>query len=637
MSFFRNLFSWRSATPKKAEPTPVPAPAPSVPAVAPQPSAARPVAAHAAPEPAPITGDLIPFPLKAITDLFPEELKPAIRKHASEHVEIQIPRTLIEPQLATGAVRLTFAELRTITPEIFFHPEAEGAETKISLPLQMVIARIKPARREGQRQQSLPGNIPAVFGKAGGGPLLNGSVPAAASGAEAWYTPRRPTYEPKPEAPAAAVPAAAAVPQAPAAVAPKPAPAVPEPPKPAPAPAAIAMPTPQPAIAVPQSAVPIPQSAVPVPQPAVPVPQSAVPVPQPAVPIPQPAVAVPQSAVPLPAPDPKPTPTPTPAPSPATDSLSIPVQSVAAALPQEIQDAIAAAGSQTFVIPISEFEPRMRTGRLRFKWSELQAWSVPPASSSANADLDIDLPMAIVVPIFLASRNTSDTRKKFEFDSRIPDVFGKTNAVPSAEPVPVVPAAPVIPPAPVVPPPPAPPVAAAPEPTPDPAPNWESRPLRIESITIPTEPESAAPLPAAVTEQAPEPPAPVIPAEPAIPIATAVPLTGPADAVRKIRELENVTGAFVATTDGLLVAADLAEGNAAILAAFAPTVFSQLSKYTEMAKLGRPEAVELHLGLTTIHVRKAGKLYVGILMPPGHSVPLAALAPISASLQPHSS
>ena len=37
-------------------------------------------------------GGLRPFPLKAITDLFPPELKAALRKQPSEHVHIHIPR-----------------------------------------------------------------------------------------------------------------------------------------------------------------------------------------------------------------------------------------------------------------------------------------------------------------------------------------------------------------------------------------------------------------------------------------------------------------------------------------------------------------------------------------------------------------
>jgi predicted regulator of Ras-like GTPase activity (Roadblock/LC7/MglB family) len=582
VSFFRNLFTWRTATPAKAEPAPVP---PSA-AVAPTVVAPPPLPRHAVPAAAPVTPvpaneNLIPFPLKAITDLFPAELQPAIRKHPSEHVEIQIPRDLIQPQLATGAVRLTFAQLRGITPEIFFHPETGAPETKLQLPLDLVVRKIRPARRSDQRQPSIPGNIPSVFAKAGSTP-----VPTAAHGAgESWYTPRRPTYEPKPEVSAPVAPA-----PAPAAIAPAPVATIPEPPKPAPQ-AVVAVPPP------------------PAPEPPKPAPVLAAPIIPPAAPIPQAA---------------------------PSDSLRIPLQSVAAALPQEIQATLSGAPTQTFVIPIAEFEPRMRTGRLRFKWSELRGWCVPPASATAAEDSDVDLPMATVVPLFLATRNGAAGRKKVEVDARIPDVFGKSTPPPAAEPEPA--------PAVIAPPAPEPAATPTPEPAPAPAASWESRPLRIEQPApepAPAEPPAPEPAPAAeqtpiVPEPAPvaaeQTPAPTAPA----PAAATLPPTGPADAVRRIRELENVTGAFVATADGLLVAADIADGNANILAAFAPTVFAQLSKYADMAKLGRPEAIEMHLGLTTIHVRKAGKLYLGILMPPGHSFPLAAVTPISTALQPHS-
>ncbi len=108
MSFFRKLFGRRTqavATPpppvqSRREPEP-PRPPPA-----------------AAPE------DCAVFPLKAITDLFPPELKASLHKQPSEHVQVQIPRALIEPQLAAGAVRITFAQLRAATPEIFFNAEA---------------------------------------------------------------------------------------------------------------------------------------------------------------------------------------------------------------------------------------------------------------------------------------------------------------------------------------------------------------------------------------------------------------------------------------------------------------------------------------------------------------------------------
>jgi len=170
--------------------------------------------------------------------------------------------------------------------------------------------------------------------------------------------------------------------------------------------------------------------------------------------------------------------------------------------------------------------------------------------------------------------------------------------------------------------------------------------LRVASPAPATTPETAAvappvstpepdPIPAEATaaptfrvEQSPLPP----------PIAVQEPAPGPtapAQILQRIRALDGVVGAFLATSDGLLIAADLPDGNENILAAFAPTVFSQLTKYTEMARLGLPESVDLHLGIASLHVQKAGKIFVGVLTPRGHPLRLAELDHISAALQPH--
>jgi predicted regulator of Ras-like GTPase activity (Roadblock/LC7/MglB family) len=106
---------------------------------------------------------------------------------------------------------------------------------------------------------------------------------------------------------------------------------------------------------------------------------------------------------------------------------------------------------------------------------------------------------------------------------------------------------------------------------------------------------------------------------------------------QRIRALDGVTGAFLATSDGLLIAGEVPDSNDNVLAAFAPTVFTQISKYSGMARLGVPEAVELHLSGAVIHVRKTGKLYLGVLMPHGRPVPLSDLDRISAALQSNAS
>jgi len=205
--------------------------------------------------------------------------------------------------------------------------------------------------------------------------------------------------------------------------------------------------------------------------------------------------------------------------------------------------------------------------------------------------------------------------------------------------------------------------APAVEPEPIPAP--ESAPV-AETIPIPVaEPEPApiaveAAAPVQASEAAPEPvpfpaggisdapPAPHLAPVPAItPFRLEQAASAPAQkpgpsnpstpSLQRIRALDGVSGAFLATADGLLIAADLPDGNENVLAAFAPTVFAQLAKYCDMAKLGLPLSIDLHLGATNIHVRKTGKIFLGVLTSHGRTLPLPELNLIAATLQPNAS
>jgi len=345
VNFLRNLFSRSDKAARAPAAVPPPAPAPPPP----------PEPAGTAAQPSSPPEDCATFPLKAITDLFPEQLKPCLRKQPSEHVSVCIPRALIQPQLAAGAVRITFAQLRAAAPEIFFLADAAPPDTKVLLPLESVLRQMMPSRRDNQRPPAIPTNIPSIFLKTG-----QGTAPGSPAhpGAKGWYSQRRPACEAEPE--------------------PKP-----EPPAPA---------------------------------------------------------AAQKPFVPL-----------------------------ASERHRREQKAVATS-------PIRPMDPAGPTG----------------------------------------------------------------------------------------------------------------------------------PLPVA-----------------------------PAQIIARIRALEGVAGAFLASADGLAVAGDVPQANENILAAFAPTVFAQLAKYADMAHLGLTEAIEIHLshGLT-VHVRRTGRLYLGVLMPPGRPLPTQELIHICDSLQP---
>jgi predicted regulator of Ras-like GTPase activity (Roadblock/LC7/MglB family) len=437
------------------------------------------------------------FPLKAITDLFSQELKASLRKQPSEHVQVYIPRALIEPRLASGAVRVSFAELRALTPEIFFHAEGAPAEAQVLLPLEIVLRQMMPARREDQRPPAIPVNIPSIFIKAGQ-PQTNGA--AARGNADPWYSQRRPSYETQPE--------------------------------PAPAPTNGFV-KPHHPLASERAR----RDANPAPVP-----------------------GCPQSP-----------------PNPPPHGFPLPLPAVLAALPPEIRHALNGPEAQTasFVIPLNELDARMRAGKLLFKWGQLRAWCSVELSALAAPDLDIELPLAAVAPLYMAARHATEPRKQVTVDVRIPDIFSKSKR---------------------------------------PAPSPSATPA------TPPSPPPAAPAPASPSPTAPRP---------------APSITAPAQIVERLRALEGVAGAFIATADGLLIAGDVPAANENVLAAFAPTVFAQLTKYVDMARLGAPGSIDIGLGDGAIvHVRKIGKLYLGVLMERDRPLPVPELARISATLQP---
>jgi predicted regulator of Ras-like GTPase activity (Roadblock/LC7/MglB family) len=444
-------------------------------------------------------------------------------------VQILIPRALIEPQLAAGAVRVTFGQIRAATPEIFFHADRAPADAKILLPLEHVLRQITPCRRDDQRLPSIPVNIPSIFLKAS---LARPNGASGHGGQEPWYSQRRPTYETQPEGDSDAGP---------------------------PGPANGKKPFRPLATDRPRRTTEPPAA------PAAPPVSSA-----PAAPTAPTAPISPIGPI---------SPIPAAADSKLPECFAIPLSAVLAVLPPEIRHSLTGsdATSGCFLIPMGEFEARMRTGKLHFKWGQLQNWCTVDLAASAAPDLDIDLPLAAVVPLFVAGRGTPEPRKQVEVDTRIPDLFSKSAPLPAAPP---------------------PPVRAEPPPAPAPA-------FRLE-------PSASPPPPAA-------------------------PQAGPKQALACIRALDGVAGAFIATADGLLVAGSVPDANEEVLAAFAPTVFAQLTKYADMARLGLPGSIDIHLAAATVHVRKAGKLYLGVLMPPGHPLPAQELARISTALQPHTS
>ena len=505
MSFLQNLFSRRTQPlgdgsgnrvpiPPGRHTTTVEAPVVSQSASAP----AQPADAGNPPE------NCVSFPLKAITDLFTPELVAALRKHPSEHVHIHIPRDIILPKLSAGAVRITYSQLCTVTPEVFLHADGAPTDAKILLPLDIILRQLTPPRRDDQRQPAIPVNVPSIFLKSG---QAGANTSSSAKAKEPWYSQRRPTYETQPDV---------YPPKAPSGNGTKP-------------------------VQLPAST-PIPPHRKP--------------------------VAGEQTIPPV---------------AVRADCFSLPLSAVLATLPAEIRHALngADARAAAFIIPNTGFESHMRTGRLRFKWRELRDWCSVNLDAAVAPETEIELPLATVVPLFMAARDAAPSRKQVEVDTRIPDVFSKSR--------------------------------------------FSSR---VRASPAVANPISTADTPALA------PPSPS-PAAPPRPVSRPT-VIAPSQIVEHLRKLDGVTGAFIATSDGLLVAGDVPDANENVLAAFAPTVFAQLTKYSDMARLGLPESIDIHLGGgITVHVRKAGTLYLGVLLPRDRPLPIQELTRLSRALQPN--
>ena len=156
----------------------------------------------ATPASAAVPADAVPenlaLSLKSVLDRLPVALKPLATRAANpdEHINVLTARVL--PQLATGAVRITFDELRAAAPAGFFSGSGPG-ETLVDLPLPEVLRvagpllRRKPATKAepaagsffaGHGPAAAPAPAPVAFAPAGAAPAAPAFAPAFSAAAE---------------------------------------------------------------------------------------------------------------------------------------------------------------------------------------------------------------------------------------------------------------------------------------------------------------------------------------------------------------------------------------------------------------------------------------------------------------------
>ncbi|MGN6553178.1 MAG: hypothetical protein ACTHLW_05600, partial [Verrucomicrobiota bacterium] len=162
-----------------------------------------------APEPAAVSpasaapGGGIDIPLHAVLSGLPMELKRFVRTTEVGDATLTISMDRVFSQIASGAVKLPFGELRRAAPELFL-PQADCDQAQVALPLNEILSRMdtsKLARRQNQKHIAVPEEISSPFGSDGNGLIFSaGPVASEAPAAPRSITPAAatPSHAPSP-------------------------------------------------------------------------------------------------------------------------------------------------------------------------------------------------------------------------------------------------------------------------------------------------------------------------------------------------------------------------------------------------------------------------------------------------------
>jgi predicted regulator of Ras-like GTPase activity (Roadblock/LC7/MglB family) len=578
------------------------------------------------------------LPLQPVIDSLPMELRAKIVQQPPAGATLSLPVDKVLPQLAHGAVKITFGELRLAAPGLFVNSGGENDSRPIALPLSLILAQLSPSQlaRRPAAKLEVSDDITGPFG-------------SRAEGVNFTSTPTKAAPTPLPKG--ADAPAA---PVAPIPVTPPPTftpRATPAPTPPAPTPVAKAAPTttpplPKPAAAVSPktvatpapSAPPLPAAkpvaATPPTPPSTPV-QAPVPPPPPATPVLEPSTPIPfspgqsssaggfNSAPPIPI--------------AAELTVIAPLAALLETWPDALKMEIVQnnlSGAQA-ALPLTLIEPGLKRGRITVTWKNLRGMIRPtPPPVSVHDPVEVELPLKVVAPLFLSSKKAGGQAKQktISVSTEIPNLFtGSKHSEPAMAPLPA-PAAP-------------PPPTSAPA-----ASSWG------DLFTSPT----GAPATPAATARTATPPAPTgfPPAEQPTQDTNyyargetagvsdtefrrqASPGTdfltrgaSPKDIVTQAAALPGVTGAVIALPDGLKVASDVpAEFNADMLSAFLPQIFARTSQSTKELRMGELNNLSFTVGNVPWKVFRVNAVYFAAFGRAGEPLPTAQLASLAVLL-----
>ncbi|MFM2082575.1 MAG: hypothetical protein RL380_1266 [Verrucomicrobiota bacterium] len=324
------------------------------------------------------------LPLALVVGKLPADLRERVRMPNHSQLQLSLPLTLVLPQLARGAVKLSFADLRRLSPDGVFFTQTDKDNFMVELPLPEILARLKPEHlpRRGQQAMRVADEIVSPF--AGRGEGLN------------FYKP------------------AVVVASAPAVVEPEPEPAVAAPIK-FPAHDRFVNP-PSPGVRAPENfSAPLSASVA---MPAfsgfrgdLPPSASAT------------SVMVQAAAPP---------------PNPSGATLRLALADLSGAWLPAVRSELAHFGltDSMLAVPLAAVEDGLKKGRMIFTWKQIRAWTESPAATMSSSAHDAELlefPLKSVAPAFLARQRQPRPAARLAVDTNIPDTFaGPARPAPSS-------------------------------------------------------------------------------------------------------------------------------------------------------------------------------------------------------------
>src|SRR5665213_3869076 len=502
-----------------------------------------------APSSAPISDELV-LPLAPVIALLPMDLKAKLISAPAAGQTICVSVEEVVSQLAFGAVKISFGELRQLTPGLFANASGEHDSRPVNLPLKEILSRINPAllaRRPVQKVE-VAEEIAGPFGGHGRGV----------------------SFTTQPLKPSTVTPSLAELNKPVAFTSPPAARPVQPPVAPRSFASAPAADTEVFAFAPRQTMPPAP-----------PIPFTFTPPMKPAgngngngnsnghgntvlppfkfTTAPVPPVAAASSA---------------PRAGAAQPTIQVTLDDLAQAWPEELKNEIMRANLANVPLPMNVVEPGLKRGRVTMTWKEIRTLAKPGSAASPNDRLELELPLKVLAPAFLSAQKTLvRSHLKVSVSEEIPNLFFgfPQNAPPAARPAP--------------------------------APVAESFPPENTNVYVPEDSSEAPASDGQSLKRAVNPATDFLSRQ-----------THPKEIVARAMALPGVAGTVVALADGLRVASEVpAEQNADAVAAFLPQIFERVSQSTRELRMGALNNVAFTVGNVPWKIFRVNSIYFCLL------------------------